>query len=79
MANPLQLTLPTGEKIDATAMAFDTTEELWNLYVLEDGTAIRVKIVVTGIYRLEGQSDPLGQPSYFIESTNVMSVRSQQP
>ncbi len=62
-----------GETVEATAMAPPVlTEELWNRYLLADGTIIRTKIVATSIDRIEGKYDNEGQPIYNIESKLVV-------
>lgn len=65
---------PDGQVADATEVGFRSHGEHWNDYLLDDGTVIRLKPVVTMITRVEGVFDEKGQPAYIVESTNVMSV-----
>jgi hypothetical protein len=70
-----KITLPNGEQIEADLVGFRSSgEEHWNEYLLEDKTVLRMKPVVTEILRLEGQYDPMGNPAYLIQSTNVTTV-----
>jgi len=52
---------------------FEGVKEEWNEYLLEDGTRLRVKLVVTKILRTN-QIDPEGNPVYVITSQNVVGV-----
>ncbi len=76
MSRRRRVTLPTGETVEAVQVDITAELEQWNEYELNDGTLARLKAVVTNIYRLEGKQDPMGQPAYWFESTNVISIRS---
>jgi hypothetical protein len=69
-----KITLPNGEEIEADVIGFRSTAEHFNEYLLDDGTVIRLKPVVTEVIRIEGQYDPMGNPAYIIQSTNVTAV-----
>lgn len=69
---------PDGDVHDATEVGFRSSGEHWNEYLLDDGTVARLKLVVTGVLRLEGVRDQRGQPVYIIESTNVMAVSAAE-
>ncbi len=48
-------------------------------YDLEDGSTIRVVNPVTLVYRLEGMTDPEGNPGYLVKTgTSVTVVRSNR-
>jgi hypothetical protein len=68
------LPLPDGSEIEAEVIGHRTSGEHWSEYLLEDQTVLRLKPVVTEILRLEGQYDPMGNPVYVVQSTNVVSV-----
>ena len=61
--------IPGGEEVD-----FDVIREDWNTYKLKDGTTLKVKLVLVGVVRLRNKYDPLGNPVYMINSTNVVRV-----
>ena len=65
-----------GREVDATEVEFQTRKEDWNEYQLMDGTVIKMKLVVSGIFRIDGLYDDEGNPVYQIKSTNVASVKS---
>lgn len=41
--------------------------EQWSQYVLEDGTVLRLKVVLCGVRRAEGVLDGFGKPVYQLE------------
>lgn len=65
---------PNGQMADASEVGFRGSGEYWNEYLLDDGTVVRIKLVVTNVYRLDGQRDPEGQPLYVVKSNNIMVV-----
>jgi hypothetical protein len=74
MAKIEKIKLPNGAEADAEDIDITQSSEHWNQYLLEDGTTIKMKLVATKIVRLVGQFDQLGNPVYFVNSTNVVSV-----
>jgi len=69
-----KLKLPDGSEVEGTAVEFITTKEEFNEYQLLDGKRMRVKGVVTNIYRLDQQRDVDGNPALFIMTHNVVVV-----
>ena len=65
-----------GREVDATEVEFQTRKEDWNEYQLMDGTVIKMKLVVSGIFRIDGLYDAEGNPVYQIKSSNVAAVKS---
>ena len=65
-----------GREVDATEIEFQTRKEDWNEYQLMDGTVIKMKLVVSEIFRIDGMYDDVGNPVYQIKSTNVATVKS---
>jgi len=63
-----------GKKVQATPIDVNQSGEKWNDYLLEDGTAIRMKLVLKKVLRVDGQFDAEGNPLYVMQSTNVTSV-----
>jgi hypothetical protein len=66
--------LPDGREVDTIEMPFTTGAEHWNEYLVNDGSVIRLKTVVTDILKVEGQYDADGNPAYFVKSSQVVSV-----
>jgi hypothetical protein len=63
-----------GREVDALSIRFKTIKEDWNEYDLEDGTTIKMKAVVSEIFRIDGEYDPEGNPVYSIKSSNIPVV-----
>ena len=55
-------------------VSFDQVSEDWNVYRLEDGRRLKVKLVITNISRMKGLYDKAGIPLYDIGSTVVFNV-----
>jgi hypothetical protein len=66
--------LPDGREVEATVLPFQAGGEHWNEYLVDDGTVVRMKLVVTEILRLEGEYDREGNPGYLVNSQNVVNV-----
>jgi hypothetical protein len=58
-----------GEQVD-----FEVVKEDWNIYKLKDGTTLKIKLILVGVLRSNNQYDPLGNPIYAVNSTNVVRV-----
>lgn len=78
MERKRQLPGPDGKPLQVTEVGFRATGEHWNEYLLDDGTVARVKLVVVNVYRVDGQTDPKGQPVYLIESNNVLAISASE-
>ena len=66
--------LPEGEPVD-----FEVVKEDWNEYRLTDGSTLKIKLVLTGVMRLNSQYDPVGNPVYVISSQNAVRVIDVPP
>ncbi len=74
--NRRKLKLPDGREVEALSIPFQTGGEHWNEYLLDDGSVVRIKPVMTEILRVEGEYDPMGNPAYIVSATQVVSVSS---
>lgn len=67
--------VPFGDKqVNGTEVDVQSTKEHWNEYVLEDGTTLRMKVVVQQVIRLE-ERRPDGEPIYVLRSINIVDAR----
>ena len=73
-----KINLPDGREIEATPLAYRPSGEHWNEYLVDDGTVVRLKLVVTEVLRLEGEYDQMGNPAYLVQSTNVVNIQSPE-
>jgi hypothetical protein len=69
-----RMTLPDGRTVDATELSFRSSGENWNEYLVDDGTVIRLKLVVTEIVRIDGEYDADGNPAYIVKSASVPAI-----
>lgn len=65
---------PGGQEKDAQLIDIQQSNEHWNQYLLGDGTVLRIKLVATEVWRIEGEWDQEGNPFYVVKSSNVLSV-----
>ena len=61
-----------GEDCAALELDFEIEKEGWNIYIAEDGTRLRMKVVVTKLVRIEGHFDEEGNPVYLVKSGNMV-------
>lgn len=64
--------------VDAVEVGFRSGGEHWNEYLLDDGSVVKIKLVVTGVLRLEGQYDQEGNPNYVVKSTNIVATSAPE-
>ena len=74
--NKRKIMTPDGREVDALVMPFQTGGEHFNEYLVDDGTVIRLKPVVTDVLRVEGEYDQMGNPVYIVQSTSVMAINA---
>ena len=61
-------------RVEAEAMGFDQIDEAWSRYRLEDGTIVKLKVVVSDVFKLPNPDPVTGLPQLVVRSSNVMSV-----
>jgi hypothetical protein len=71
----MKVRLPNGSEVEATNVDFETLNEDWNEYKLEDGTVLKFKTVVSSIIRTENYDPMTGDPVYHVRSTNILRVK----
>lgn len=75
MSNKIKINFG-GEEVEALPIDINQASEYWNQYLLEDGTAMKMKLVATKVLRVDNRYDNEGNPFYIVQSTNVVSVNS---
>jgi hypothetical protein len=65
---------PGQPAVDVTEVGFRSTGEYWNEYLADDGSVIRMKLVVAELLRVDGEYDEQGNPAYVIRSQQVLNV-----
>ena len=60
--------------VDGVEVNVSESTERWTDITLEDGTTLRVKVVILGALRVDGRYDSDGNPVYSLRMTPVMAV-----
>lgn len=60
--------------VKGTEVRFDTVREEWNVYELKDGSTLKVKVVVAGVMRINGEYTREGDPEYQVKNTVMIVV-----
>jgi hypothetical protein len=60
-----------GQEVSGEDVEFEVEKESFNVYILHDGTTLKLKVVVSGIVRLDSYG-PDGNPLYAVQATNVL-------
>jgi len=63
-------------EVEAVNTDFEAKSEPWVTYDLSDGTSLKIRTLVTGILRLEGEHDVGGNPVYTVSTQVVIRVVS---
>lgn len=69
--------IPPGIRItqkdisEAINLDFSEEKEYWNIYKLDDGTTLKVKLILRGVKRLK-KHNPDGTPIYLINAQNIV-------
>jgi hypothetical protein len=63
-----------GEEVDAMPIEVTQSTEHWNQYLLDDGTVIKIKTVLTKVLRVDNKYDNEGNPLYITQTTNIVSA-----
>lgn len=66
--------LQTGALADAVEIGVKESTERWTDVTLDDGSTLKIKTVIMGALRVEGQWDPEGNPLYMVKANQVMAV-----
>ena len=64
-----------GREVDVSPVDFRIEREDWNEYQLYDGAHLRLRIILSDVFRVDGEFDAEGNPIYITKSGNVVSVR----
>lgn len=62
--------------VDGIDLDFRTLREEWNEYETEDGSRVRVKLVVSEIIRTDQYDTQADQPIYVVRSGNIVVTKA---
>lgn len=63
-----------GRKVPGQDVLFESKGENWNLYTLDDGSTLRVKLVLLEVARLDEYNDR-GEPVYMVSAQQLLGVQ----
>ena len=63
-----------GRQVNGNELEFKPTSDAWATFTLEDGTELRVKLVVFEVVRLEEYSET-GEPIYIFKGQQVVATK----
>ncbi len=67
-----------GKTVEGLDMDFKSIKEDWNEYQINDGTIVRMKVVVTNIAKVTDKYDNEGNPVYIVKSSNVLAISAPE-
>ncbi|AIA31974.1 hypothetical protein [Leptospirillum ferriphilum] len=67
-----------GREVMGIPVKVTFSKENWADYTLDDGTTIKLRPIVSDIYRVENEYDMEGNPLYVVKSANMMAVTSPE-
>ena len=62
-----------GQQVPGEEIEFEVEREGWNIYILHDGTKLKIRSVVSSIIRLDAYK-PDGEPIYILKSSNIATA-----
>jgi hypothetical protein len=68
-----------GRVVEAERMTFKAMDEPWSLYRLEDGSLVKLKSVVSEVFKLPIADPVTGFPQIIVRSSNIISVEPPEP
>src|SRR2546426_10544890 len=66
----------TQRQVEAEQIDFESKAEPWSTYELSDGTTLKVRVILTGVLRIEGEYDQSGNPIYVVSSQTVIQANA---
>ncbi|MFA6600827.1 MAG: hypothetical protein WCU74_07450 [Candidatus Omnitrophota bacterium] len=63
-----------GRQVEAAPVDVNQSSEKWNEYLLEDGTVLKMKLILKKVLRVDNEFDGEGNPVYVMQSTNVNTI-----
>jgi len=68
----------TQRQVEAEQIDFEAKTEPWSTYELTDGTTLKVRVILTGVLRIEGEYDQSGNPLRRLEPDRDPSKRAEK-
>jgi len=62
-----------GRQVMGQDVSFEPEKESWSVYLLEDGTTLKMRAIAASIIRLD-EFMPNGDPMYLVNASNVVAT-----
>src|SRR5256886_4136251 len=66
----------TQRQVEAEQIDFEGKDEPWSTYELTDGRTLKVRVILTGVLRIEGEYDQSGNLIYVVSSQTVIQANA---
>lgn len=63
-----------GQWREATIVDFEADKESFSTYILHDGSTLKIKAVLTEVFRIDDMFMPNGDPVYGVQAQQVVAV-----
>jgi len=70
----MQLKNARGQTVNGEQMTFEVIKEGYSEYKLSDGKILKVRVVVSEVFRLDEVDESTGRNNYFIKSQPILSI-----
>ena len=67
-----------GQDVEAEEVDIVSASEPWNTYLLEDGTTLRTRMIVTRVMMVRGVQNDQGFPFYVWAKQTISDVRAPE-
>lgn len=75
---PMQMKGSKGQMVNAEELRVTPISEGYSEYKLGNGKILRVRVIVTEVYRLDEKDEMTGKDNYFIKSAPIVTVEEPQ-
>ena len=59
-------------------VSVQSAQENWNEYLLSDGSVVKTKAILTEVFRIIGEYDAEGNPSYVLRQGGILVVNAPE-
>lgn len=75
---PIKMMNSKGVLVNAEQLSFNPITEPTSEYQLEDGSRIKIRMVLAEVYRLDEKDPNTGRNTYFIKSAPIFSIEDKK-
>ena len=62
---------------EAELVEVTSSSEPWSNYLLQDGTTVRMKMILSEVWRVIDEYDNEGNPVYVLKSSGIVNIQAQ--